>query len=119
MDGLQPWHLILLAVVFIMLFGWKRLPDASRAIGRSLRIFKSEVKGLHTDDAVEPLATTPVLPVAQPMAQPMPVAQPMAQSMAQPVAPPVAAPVAQPVAAAPAATPVATPLPAEPPADSA
>lgn len=115
MDGLQPWHLILLAVVFIMLFGWKRLPDASRAIGRSLRIFKSEVKGLHSDDAVEPVAAAPVLPVAQPMPVAPPIAQPMAQPLTQPVTQPVAQPVTQPVVAAP----VATQLPAEPPADSA
>jgi sec-independent protein translocase protein TatA len=41
--------LILLAV--LVLFGYKKLPDASRALGRSLRIFKSELKGLQDDAA--------------------------------------------------------------------
>jgi sec-independent protein translocase protein TatA len=45
-----PWHWILLAVVVIALFGYKKLPDASRAVGRSLRIFKTEIKGMGEDD---------------------------------------------------------------------
>jgi sec-independent protein translocase protein TatA len=46
----RPTAWILLAVVALALFGYKRLPDASRSIGRSLRIFKSEMKGMNTDD---------------------------------------------------------------------
>ena len=41
------WELILVVVVIMVLFGAKRLPDASRSIGRSLRILKAETKGLH------------------------------------------------------------------------
>lgn len=43
MGALKPWHLIILVLAFIILFGFKRLPDAARSIGRSMRIFKSEV----------------------------------------------------------------------------
>lgn len=39
----EGWHLIILAVVIIALFGAKRLPDAARSIGRSMRVFRSEV----------------------------------------------------------------------------
>jgi sec-independent protein translocase protein TatA len=39
-------------VVLIVLFGSKKLPDATRSIGRSLRILKTEVQGLHTEDEV-------------------------------------------------------------------
>ncbi|MCW2604320.1 MAG: sec-independent translocation protein [Pseudonocardiales bacterium] len=46
----RPTAWIVLAVVALALFGYKRLPDASRSIGRSLRIFKSEMKGMNTDD---------------------------------------------------------------------
>ena len=42
--------LLILALVAIILFGAKRLPDSARALGRSLRIFKSEVKELNKDD---------------------------------------------------------------------
>jgi sec-independent protein translocase protein TatA len=45
-----PWHWVVLAIIVIALFGYKKLPDASRALGRSLRIFKSEIKGMTEDD---------------------------------------------------------------------
>jgi len=50
MGVVKPWHIIVLAVVLIMLFGAKRLPDAARSIGRSLRIIKAETRGLAEDD---------------------------------------------------------------------
>jgi sec-independent protein translocase protein TatA len=46
-DGPGIFIVILLLVV---LFGAKRLPDAARGIGRSLRIFKSEVKQMKDED---------------------------------------------------------------------
>ncbi len=50
MNSLKPWHLLVLAVVFVVLFGSKRLPDSARALGRSLRIFKSEVREMNNED---------------------------------------------------------------------
>ena len=44
------WELVLVVIVIMVLFGAKRLPDASRSLGRSLRIFKAETKGLRDDD---------------------------------------------------------------------
>jgi TatA/E family protein of Tat protein translocase len=46
----EPSHWLLLILVVILLFGAKRLPDSARALGRSLRIFKSEVKELNKED---------------------------------------------------------------------
>jgi sec-independent protein translocase protein TatA len=43
------WELVLVVLVIMVLFGAKRLPDASRSLGRSLRIFKAETKGLRDD----------------------------------------------------------------------
>ncbi len=45
-----PWHWVILAVIVIALFGYKKLPDASRSLGKSLRIFKTEIKGMSDDD---------------------------------------------------------------------
>ncbi|MEP7019224.1 MAG: Sec-independent protein translocase subunit TatA [Pseudonocardiales bacterium] len=45
-----PWHWVVLAVIVIALFGYKKLPDAARSLGRSLRIFKTEIKGMGEDD---------------------------------------------------------------------
>jgi sec-independent protein translocase protein TatA len=44
------WELVLVLLVVLLLFGSKRLPDSARALGRSLRIFKAETKGLRDDD---------------------------------------------------------------------
>jgi sec-independent protein translocase protein TatA len=85
------WHWLILAGVFVLLFGAKRLPDAARSIGKSLRIFKTEVKGLHDDDeqpAPVPAAQLPPAP-AQPVqpaqssepAQPTPVAGERSESL--------------------------------------
>ncbi|WP_405649378.1 Sec-independent protein translocase subunit TatA [Streptomyces sp. NBC_00019] len=61
-NGLEPWHLLIVAIVVIVLFGSKKLPDTARALGRSMRILKSEAKALKDDDttaaATEPPATT-------------------------------------------------------------
>jgi sec-independent protein translocase protein TatA len=43
MDVFAPAHLLILGVVAMMFFGWRRMPDMSRSLGRSLRIFKSEI----------------------------------------------------------------------------
>ena len=50
MPNLSPIEIILILAVILLLFGAKRLPDAARGLGRSLRIFKSEVKAAQDDD---------------------------------------------------------------------
>jgi sec-independent protein translocase protein TatA len=74
MGSLQPWHWAVIAIVFLALFGYKKLPDATRSVGRSLRIFKSEMKGLHDDlredddePAERPRPTPPSVIEAQPI----------------------------------------------------
>jgi sec-independent protein translocase protein TatA len=42
------WLIILLLI--LVLFGAKRLPDAARGLGRSMRILKAETKGLRDED---------------------------------------------------------------------
>jgi len=48
--GLEGWHLIVLIALVAILFGSKRLPDAARGLGRSMRILKAEVKEMKDDD---------------------------------------------------------------------
>ncbi|GAA0626251.1 Sec-independent protein translocase subunit TatA [Streptomyces crystallinus] len=50
-NGLEPWHLLIVAVVLILLFGSKKLPDTARALGKSLRILKSETRAMKEDAA--------------------------------------------------------------------
>jgi sec-independent protein translocase protein TatA len=59
MNSLKPWHLLVLAIVFLVLFGSKRLPDSARSLGRSLRIFKSEVQEMNKDDSKEDKKSDP------------------------------------------------------------
>ena len=49
MPNLGAPEIIIIAVVLIVLFGWKKLPDAARSVGRSMRIFKSEVSEMMND----------------------------------------------------------------------
>jgi sec-independent protein translocase protein TatA len=52
---MRPGVLIVLIVVLILLFGAKRLPDAARSLGRSLRIIKAETRGLADDGRTDDL----------------------------------------------------------------
>jgi TatA/E family protein of Tat protein translocase len=45
----EPSHILILLIVVVILFGAKRLPDSARSLGRSLRIFKSEMKDMKED----------------------------------------------------------------------
>jgi sec-independent protein translocase protein TatA len=57
MGELSPWHWIIVLLLFALLFGSKRLPDAARGLGRSLRIFKAEMRSASEED---PAPTPPV-----------------------------------------------------------
>jgi sec-independent protein translocase protein TatA len=62
MLGLGAPELVLILIAILLLFGYKKLPDASRSLGRSLRIFKGEMKGMKDDDVrtKDAAQTTPV-----------------------------------------------------------
>ncbi len=60
------WELVLVVLVIMVLFGAKRLPDASRSLGRSLRIFKAETKGLR-DDSDTTIRDTTVTALQEPL----------------------------------------------------
>jgi sec-independent protein translocase protein TatA len=69
MEIFSPGHLIpLLIIAAVLFFGWKQLPDMARSVGKSLRIFKTEMKGMSDDDAareshkVESIEQAPVPP---------------------------------------------------------
>jgi sec-independent protein translocase protein TatA len=75
-------HIIILLVVVLLLFGSTRLPGAARALGESMRIFKSETKKMHTDD--DPAKAARTAAVQQPVVPPAPLpAQPAAPDTTQ------------------------------------
>jgi sec-independent protein translocase protein TatA len=55
----QPTHWLVVIIVAAALFGYKKLPDVSRSVARSLRIFKTEMKGMSADDAARKANETP------------------------------------------------------------
>lgn len=75
MGSLRPWHVIVVVAVLILLFGAKRLPDAARSLGRSLRIIKAETRGLADDDvngkAEAQTARQPLPPLSDDEASPL------------------------------------------------
>jgi len=57
------WAIVVLVIVVLVLFGARRLPDVAASVGKSLKIFKSEVKDLTSDDDVP--ASSPVPAASQ------------------------------------------------------
>ena len=50
MPNLGPMEIILILVVILLLFGFKKLPDAARSLGKSARVFKAEVNEMKEED---------------------------------------------------------------------
>ncbi len=80
MPNLKGWEWLLIVALILLLFGAKRLPDAARGLGRSLRIFKAETKGLAEGDATPeaPAVEAPSAAEGAPAAEPAPATKPEA-----------------------------------------
>jgi len=85
--GIGPPEIILILLVIVLLFGAKKLPETARGLGRSLRIFKAETKGMKDDDAVD---------ATEVREQPSPAPREVEARREEPAAPPVSAPVSNP-----------------------
>jgi sec-independent protein translocase protein TatA len=98
-DGLfEGWHIVILLIVVLLLFGSRRLPGAAKSLGESMHIFKRSVSGLHDEDPTNANASnasnaanptgqqwnsapfTGTVPPAAPIAAPVP--DPTAQQLA-------------------------------------
>ena len=54
-NGLEPWHLLILLAIVLLMFGSTKLPELARGMGRSIRIFKSEMaEGKEGEKSDEP-----------------------------------------------------------------
>ncbi|MFJ9441867.1 Sec-independent protein translocase subunit TatA [Kitasatospora sp. NPDC101235] len=49
-NGLEPWHILVVLAVVILLFGSKKLPEMARGLGKSMRILKAETKAMREED---------------------------------------------------------------------
>ena len=70
--ALSPTHWLVILVVVLLLFGAKRMPDAARGIGRSLRIFKAETSALTADSADSADSDEAAAPAPAPAPSPAP-----------------------------------------------
>jgi sec-independent protein translocase protein TatA len=66
----SPWKILIIAVVVLVLFGSRKLPDAARSLGRSMRILKAEIQDMHGDDAAGGAQGQQVQPQPQQLAAP-------------------------------------------------
>jgi sec-independent protein translocase protein TatA len=78
-DILQPTHLLIVLAVALIVLGPKRLPEAGRSLGKSLRDFKDALNGAHD----EPPEATAVV-AAQVTTAPAPAPDPAPRDPAQP-----------------------------------
>lgn len=51
LGNLNGWHLIILLVVILLLFGAAKLPALAKSMGQSARVFKGEMKAMKEEDA--------------------------------------------------------------------
>jgi sec-independent protein translocase protein TatA len=66
----SPLKVLIIAIVVLVLFGSRKMPDAARSLGRSMRILKAEVSKIHDDDdQPEPGAQAQALPAVSQQAQ--------------------------------------------------
>jgi sec-independent protein translocase protein TatA len=79
MGEFSPWHLLIVAAVFVLLFGANKLPQMARSVGQSMRIFKAETRALsgETDSGQLPAAATNASPATE-TPQPRPQDRPAA-----------------------------------------
>jgi sec-independent protein translocase protein TatA len=88
----SPWKVLIIAALVLVLFGAKKMPEAARSLGRSMRILKTEVSSLHEDETAaapgnpvqaqaEPAAAFPQVQLTA--AQPQPDQQSQIDSLQQ------------------------------------
>ena len=67
-DFLQPWHLIVLAVVAFLLFGAKRLPELGKGLGEGLKGFREGIRGISDPAPSQPVQQASIQPPPPPAA---------------------------------------------------
>ncbi|MFE5585501.1 Sec-independent protein translocase subunit TatA [Kitasatospora sp. NPDC056531] len=70
-NGLEPWHVLVMVAVLVLLFGSRKLPEMARGLGKSMRILKAETAAMREDgssteepDAGAPAPTPPAVATA-------------------------------------------------------
>ena len=87
-DGLfdKPWLILVIVILFVLMFGSRKLPGAARSLGQSMRILKKEMSGLHEEDE-HGAPGAPATADATPAVAPAQLQAPPAAPAATPAAP--------------------------------
>jgi sec-independent protein translocase protein TatA len=88
----SPWKVLIIAAVVLILFGSRKMPDAARSLGRSMRILKAEVHDLHNDQGKDATPAPEAQAILSPQQQQIDQLQEQIrnlQQQQQPVAEPV------------------------------
>ncbi|MEV7770309.1 Sec-independent protein translocase subunit TatA [Kitasatospora sp. NPDC086791] len=80
-NGLEPWHLLVMVAVLVLLFGSKKLPETARGLGKSMRILKSETAAMR-EEGRPAAAAVAAAAAAEPVGDP-------GKAQARPDGPPV------------------------------
>ncbi|HET7474804.1 MAG TPA: Sec-independent protein translocase subunit TatA [Dermatophilaceae bacterium] len=91
-----PGEILVLVLLLVIVLGWKKLPDAARSVGRSMRIFKSEVEQMRDDGKAKGSRDTVPGSIVDPRSQDAFSPAPSPPPQAQPVQPVQPAPPVQP-----------------------
>jgi len=89
LGNLNGWHLVIILVVILLLFGATRLPALSKSLGQSMRIFRNETKAMKEENADKPADASTVAPAAPLATEAAPAAPAPAPAASAPVAAPV------------------------------
>ena len=77
-------ELLIILLIVVLLFGAKKLPETARGLGRSLRIFKAETKGLSDDEKADPTVTPEITSQSSPPEQPVATGENAARAASDP-----------------------------------
>lgn len=88
MGALSPWHIAIVVIVGLLVFGPKKLPELGRGVGSGLRDFRKGLSG-EADETPTPVVeatSTPVVQTTTAVASEAPVAAEVPVAEAAPVA---------------------------------
>jgi len=67
MGFIQPWHIIVVVVVALIIFGPQRLPEIGRGLGKALNEFRKGTKEMtegFREEVIKPVEPTSAAPLA-------------------------------------------------------
>ena len=80
MGAIQPWHLILLLIIVLIVFGPGKLPEIGKSLGESIREFRKATTETRDAISAQPPSAAPSAAPTAPVAQPAVASAPAAEA---------------------------------------